>query len=71
LLLRPDLAVEVHNVPQEVVTFVEAIRQGRALGEAAEAALQTSRDFDLALALHLLLTGGAFRHVHRSVTEEQ
>lgn len=71
LLLRPDLTVETHNVSQEVVIFVEAIRQRRSLGEASEAALQTSRDFDLALALHLLLTGGAFGHIHRSVTEEQ
>lgn len=66
LLLRAALVVEAHNITQDIAVFVGAIDQGMSLGVAVEEAQQASSTFDLAQALQLLLTGGAFVRVLRS-----
>lgn len=58
LVLRVGLSVEIHRVAPGTAEFIETLRQGRTLGEAAEQAA-ADPDFDLATALNLLLRSGA------------
>jgi len=59
LVLRPWHGVLVVPVPPAVAALADALRQGKALGQAAEAALAVDDHFDLTAALRLLLTHGA------------
>jgi putative DNA-binding protein len=59
LVLRPHLEVEIRRLPTGAVTFIETIRDGGSIGEAAEAALGYARDFDLEANLAGLMTSGA------------
>lgn len=59
LILRSGLEVLVLRASAGVVTFVEALRAGRGLGEAAHRALAAAPAFDLTAALSQLLAHGA------------
>ncbi len=59
LVLRPDLDVEIRRLPAGAVIFIETLRAGRSIGEAAEAALRSAPDFDLEANLLGLMTSGA------------
>lgn len=59
LVLRDGLDVLVLRISSETAGFVGAIQQGHCLGDAANAALDASPDFDLAATLALLLGHGA------------
>jgi hypothetical protein len=58
LIARPMLDVEVRRMPAGARTFLQALGAGQPLGAAAEAALTSSPDFDLAINLAALLGGG-------------
>ena len=59
LVLRPNLDVEIRRLPTGAVTFIEALRAQRSLGEASEAALRSASDFNLEANLLGLMTSGA------------
>lgn len=60
LVARPDATVNVHVLPETDAAFAAALIYGATLGEAAEAALAESPDFDFGAALVGLVTLGAF-----------
>lgn len=60
LIVRPAAQVMVHSVPAGGTTFVRMLGEGASLGEAANAALAASEDFDLSGNLAGLLSAGAF-----------
>lgn len=59
LILRPDLEVEAHLLPQGGRVFLEALLAGRAVGEAISRALTSTASFDLASMLSILLSSRA------------
>ena len=59
LVLRPHDRVEVHVLDPGEVAFVAALRAGRALGAAAEAALAAAPRFEFATALGRVFAVGA------------
>jgi hypothetical protein len=59
LVLRPHLEVEVRRLPTGAVAFIESIRDGGSIGEAAEAAFAVASGFDLEANLAGLMTSGA------------
>jgi hypothetical protein len=59
LALRPHLEVEIRRLPTGAVTFIEKLRAGNRIGEAAEAALGSAPGFDLETNLSGLMTSGA------------
>jgi hypothetical protein len=59
LIVRPDAEVTVRAVPPGGAAFVAALEEGRALGQAAAAALDASEAFDLAANLAGLIAAGA------------
>jgi hypothetical protein len=59
LVLRPHLEVEIRRLPIGAVTFIDTIRDGGSIGEAAEAAVAIAPDFDLEANLAGLMTSGA------------
>ncbi|MGC8536365.1 MAG: DNA-binding domain-containing protein [Rhizomicrobium sp.] len=58
LIVRPSAEVEVHHLPPGGADFIDALGQGKTLGEAAQQALLIE-GFDLALTLNGLLEAGA------------
>lgn len=65
LVLRVDLDVAVLPLDPGGATFVSALQQGQALGEAAaHATASADDDFDLSLTLALLLGHGALSSIH-------
>lgn len=60
LVLRNGLDVEISAVTEGAAMFISRLRQGAALGVAAEQALAADTGFDLAQTLGLLIRGGAF-----------
>lgn len=58
LVARPDMDVIVRRLPAGGAAFLDALRQGSALGEAAQAASAASPDFDLTQNLIGLLQAG-------------
>lgn len=64
LVVRSGLEVLVMKLSPGVAQFVSAISQGQALADAAQCALDTAPDFDLSVALSLLLIHGAITSVH-------
>lgn len=60
LVLRPEMAVNVHILPPQDAIFAQALFAGAALGEAAEAALAREPGFDIGAASVGLLALGAF-----------
>jgi hypothetical protein len=59
LVLRPDLDVEIRRLPQGAVTFIETLRSGKSIGQAAAAAVDSAAEFDLEANLAGLMTSGA------------
>ena len=59
LVLRPHLDVEIRRLPPGAVTFIEMLRDGKSIGEAAAAAFARAADFDLEANLAGLMTSGA------------
>ena len=59
LITRPDQSVEMRRLPPGAGDFLEDVKSGRALGEAAERQVGNS-EFDLAANLAGLLESGAF-----------
>ncbi len=55
LIARPMLEVEVWNLPPGGFAFLTALRRGATMAEAAEAAMDAARDFDLAVNLSVLI----------------
>ena len=60
LVTRPGLQVAVSLLPAGGAAFLAALLSGGTLGEAAQAGLAESGDFDLAAALAGMLAAGAF-----------
>ncbi|WP_371348192.1 DUF2063 domain-containing protein [Ancylobacter sp. IITR112] len=67
LVVRPELAVNIHVLPPADAPFAAALFAGEALGVAAEAALAAGPDFDVGAALVGLLTLGAFADLQGDV----
>jgi hypothetical protein len=55
LIARPLLEVEVWNLPPGGFAFLTALSHGATMAEAAEAAVNTTSDFDLAVNLAVLI----------------
>ena len=64
LILRTGLEVLVLPAPRGAVEFVEAVRGGLNLGDAAVRAMAAAPDFDLTTTLTLLLAHGALSSIH-------
>ncbi len=60
LVVRPQMTVEVHRLPQGGATFLERLFSGADLHRAFEAALADAADFDLSANLAGAFTAGAF-----------
>jgi len=63
-VVRPALRVGVHPLPAGGQPFLAALEQGRGLGAAAERAMATDADFDLATQLQFLFQIGAVAAVN-------
>lgn len=63
LVVRPQLHVTTHDIPQDKAFFFNCLASGAALGEAAEASLSQFKGFDLEQALAFLLQVGALARV--------
>jgi hypothetical protein len=55
LIARPMLEVEVWKLPSGGFAFLTALRRGATMAEAAEAAMDAARDFDLAVNLSVMI----------------
>jgi hypothetical protein len=55
LIARPMLEVEVWNLPPGGFAFLTALRRGRTMAEAAEAAVDAAPNFDLAVNLSVMI----------------
>lgn len=60
LVTRRDFDVEVRTLPEGGAAFLQALIDGKSLGEAAESAVAVAQDFDLAAAIGAMLEAGAF-----------
>lgn len=58
LVARPALNVEVRRLPTGAAAFLQSLAAGKPLGSAADAALASSADFDLAINLAALFSTG-------------
>jgi len=59
LILRPEFDPVPHALPAGGATFLAALRADKTLGQAYEAALDQTPEFDLGAVLSLLLSGNA------------
>ena len=59
LILRPEFDPVPHALPDGGATFLAALRADNTLGQAYEAALDQTPEFDLGAVLSLLLSGNA------------
>jgi hypothetical protein len=64
LVIRPDATVAVVKLPRGGAAFLEALAAGRALGRAAELAMQDDADFDLSATLAVLIASGGVTALH-------
>lgn len=64
IVLRASLEVLVLPAPDGSVDFLQALLQGRGLGDAAASAVAAAPHFDLTATLSLLLTHGALISLH-------
>ena len=64
LVFRAGLDVLVLRAPAGAVAFLDAVRAGQPLGEAAACALAAASDFDLAATLSQLLAHGVLTSLH-------
>ncbi|WP_419908672.1 DNA-binding domain-containing protein [Hoeflea sp.] len=60
LVTRREFDVEVRTLPAGGAEFLQALIDGKTLGEAAEAAATAAEEFDLAAAIGAMLEAGAF-----------
>lgn len=60
LVTRRDFDVEVRTLPDGGAEFLQALIDGKTLGEAAESAVAVTQDFDLAAAIGAMLEAAAF-----------
>jgi hypothetical protein len=58
LIIRPALDVEVRRLPTGAAAFLQSLKAGAPLGEAAGIALDRSPEFDLAINLAALVSAG-------------
>jgi hypothetical protein len=58
LIIRPAFEVEVRRLPAGAAAFLQSLKAGDPLGEAAGIALGSNPDFDLALNLAALVSAG-------------
>lgn len=63
LITRPGFDVIVRHLPPGGAVFATCLTEGRPLGEAAAAALDTSPDFDIAANIAGLIEAGAFTSI--------
>jgi hypothetical protein len=63
LIVRPHLEVEVRLLPPGGAAFLDALAQGQSLGEAADAAIAGSPEFDLTGNLAGLISFGLIRQI--------
>ena len=63
LIARPDIEVFVHALTPDEVVFFSLLIEGKPLGEAAEKAIEINAEFDLAKALGLMISSGAFTSI--------
>ncbi len=68
LVVRPDMAVNLHVLPGQDAPFARAIFAGETLAAAAEAALAQDANFDFGAALVGLAALGAFADIHEGDT---
>lgn len=68
LILRPQLDVSVHILPSHDTAFAAALMQGSSIGDAAEAAIPASSEFDFGAALTGLVSLGAFESLKEAAT---
>lgn len=61
LVTRPALDVELNSCTPPQLEFFRTLASGQSLGEAANAAFVAGEDFDLAGAIGLMLSSGAFQ----------
>lgn len=65
LVVRPEMSVNVHHLPAGGAVFVSALLSGEPLGRAAQMAIGTTTDFDLAANLAGILQAGALADIRR------
>jgi hypothetical protein len=58
VIIRPALDVEVRRLPAGAAAFLQSLKAGAPLGEAAGIALHANSDFDLAINLAALVSAG-------------
>jgi len=63
LVVRPDAEVFLHCLPPGAVPFIQALRVGEDLGEAAARAIAAQADFDPGAALVELIELGALTRI--------
>jgi hypothetical protein len=61
LITRPALDVELHSLTLAQLAFFSALAGGKPFGDAVEEGFATGADFDVAVAISLLLASGAFQ----------
>ncbi len=66
LVIRPALVVNTALLPEDGVSFLEALIKGNSLAQAAELATQTYEMFDLSMHLSSLFQEGAFISIELS-----
>ncbi len=66
LVTRPDISVSVSALAPEEGQLFSALIAGQSLGEAAEAVLETTPDFDFSAAFARIVSGGSFAGVSLS-----
>jgi hypothetical protein len=64
LLRRAGAAVEFHQLPAADFSLLQALQQGRSLGDSLQVAEQVNLEFDLARALRRFAGLGVFAAVH-------
>lgn len=69
LVCRNGMDVDIRFLPPGGLTFLTALHAGRPLGEAAEAALAVTDEFDLAVNLQGLIESGAIIGVQTEVPD--
>lgn len=63
LISRPQLDLNMQAIAQDAGAFLNGLKDNLTLGEAYEAGLAASKDFDLSAAIGLMLSGGLITNI--------
>ena len=63
LVTRPKHEVALNKLNRGQLAFVQSLASGRAFGDAADAALDADENFDLTIAISMMLSSGAFKSI--------